>query len=37
VGLGGDLPNIDSNPPAKNPRTEPILVRTDISKLINDY
>ena len=30
VGLAGDLPNIDNNTPAKNPRDEPILVRADI-------
>jgi hypothetical protein len=34
VGLTGDLPNIDSNPPASKPRNEFTLERTDILNLL---
>jgi len=33
VGLVGDLPKIDNNPPPSKPRNEFIFVRTDISNL----
>jgi hypothetical protein len=35
VGLVGDLPNIDNNPPASRPRNEFILERTDIFQVVD--